>query len=70
MKYRIVEKYDLPTGDIKFFPEFRKFWIWFSFVDMTMFPTVIKYDSYESARKFVEKQIKKPSPRYYYITEK
>jgi hypothetical protein len=69
MKYRITEKYDIATGDVKFFPEFRKLGIWFPFMSTVVFPTVIKYDSYESARKFLDKQINKPKTKYYYIKE-
>lgn len=67
MKLRIVEKYDIASGDVKFFPEYRKFGFWFPFMSVVVFPTVIKYDSHESAQKFLNKQIYKPKPKYYYI---
>lgn len=65
--YRITEKYDISTGDVKFFPEKRKFGFWFPYMNMVVFPSVIKYDSYESAKKFLEKQINKPEPKYHYL---
>jgi hypothetical protein len=67
MKYRIAEKYDTASGEVKFFPEFRKFGFWFPFMTAVVFPTVIKYDSYESADRFLAKQINKPNPKYHYL---
>lgn len=66
MNYRIVERADT-TGEIKFFPQYKKFIFWINFIKVDMFPEVIKYDSYQSAEKFIKRQIEQPEPRYYYI---
>jgi hypothetical protein len=66
MKYRVVEKSDL-TGELCFFPQYKKFFIWWNFVEMEMFPKVIKFYSLESATKFIKKQFKNPERKIYYI---
>ncbi len=40
MKYRIVEKSDL-SGEICFFPQYKKLFFWFNFMEMELFPKVI-----------------------------
>lgn len=65
-KYRIVEKQNL-NGNIVFVPQERKLlFFWMSFVEMTMFPKRIEFETVESARKFIRRQSQKPQERYYY----
>jgi hypothetical protein len=66
MRYRIVEKADL-TGEICYFPQYKKFWIYWNFMEMDVFPRVIKFHSLESARKFIDKQLRSPKYKYHYI---
>jgi hypothetical protein len=66
MKYRIVEKPDL-SGEICFFPQYKKFFIWWNYVEMEIFPKVIKFYSLESATKFIKKQLNKPKEKIYFV---
>lgn len=66
MKYRIVEKADL-SGEICFFPQYKKFFFWLNFMEMEVFPKVIKFYSLESATKFIKKQLKNPEKKIYYV---
>lgn len=66
MKHRIVEKPDL-TGEVCFFPQYKRFFIWWNYVEMEMFPRLIKFHSLESATKFVKKQLNSPKEKIYFI---
>jgi hypothetical protein len=66
MKYRIVEKADL-SGEICFFPQYKKIFFWFNFMEMEVFPKVVKFYSLESATKFIKKQLKNPEKKIYYV---
>jgi hypothetical protein len=66
MKYRIVEKSDL-SGEICFFPQYKKLFFWFNFMEMELFPKVIKFYSLESATKFIKKQLNNPEKKIYYV---
>lgn len=66
MKYRIVEQLDL-SGEVCFFPQYKKFFIWWNFMEMEIFPKMIKFYSLESATKFIKKQLKTPEKKFYYI---
>lgn len=66
MKYRIVEKADL-SGEICFFPQYKKLFFWLNFMEMEVFPKVIKFYSLESATKFIKKQLKTPEKKIHYV---
>ncbi len=66
MKYRIIEKADL-NGEIYFFPQYRRFFVWFNFMEMEVFPKIIKFHSLESATKFVRKQLNNPEKKIHYV---
>ena len=66
MKYRIIEKADL-NGEICFFPQYKKLFFWFNFMEMEVFPKVIKFYSLGSATKFIKKQLNTPEKKIYYV---
>lgn len=66
MKYRIVEKADL-NGEICFFPQYRKLFFWFNFMEMEVFPKMVKFYSLESATKFIKKQLNTPEKKIHYV---
>lgn len=66
MKYRIIEKADL-KGEICFFPQYQRFFIWFNFMEMEVFPKIVKFYSLESATKFVRKQLNNPEKKIHYV---
>lgn len=66
MKYRVLEKADL-SGEICFFPQYKKFFLWWGFYDFDFPPKIIKYYSLESAKKFIQKQTNKPKSKIYFI---
>lgn len=66
MKYRVVEQADL-SGEICFFPQYKKFFIWLNFMEMEVFPRIVKFHSLESATKFIKKQLKNPKKKIYYV---
>jgi hypothetical protein len=65
-RYRIVEKADL-TGEICFFPQYKVLWMWMNFIEVEVFPKVIKFYSLESANKFITKQKSAPKQKIHYI---
>lgn len=65
-KFRILEKTDI-SGDICFFPQYQKFFIWFNFYEMEVFPKVIRFYSLNTAKDFIEKQKQSPSVKIHYI---
>lgn len=46
-----------------FFPQYKKLFFWFNYVEIEIFPKVIKFYSLESAMKFIKKQINKPKEK-------
>lgn len=66
MKYRIIEKSDL-NGNIKFYPQQKKLFFWFPFIKTEVFPVEICYDSYESAKKFIDRHKNQPKIRIHYV---
>lgn len=66
MKYRVLEKADL-NGEVCFFPQYQKLFIWWDFYDFDFPPKVMKFYSLESATKFIHKQMKKPKSKIYII---
>jgi hypothetical protein len=66
MKYRIVEKADL-NGEVCFFPQYRRVFLWFNFMEMEVFPKIIKFHSLESATKFIKKQLNNPEKKIHYV---
>lgn len=66
MKYRIVEKSDL-SGEICFFPQYKKFFIWWNFMEIEVFPKIVKFYSLESATRFIKKQLNKPKEKIYFV---
>lgn len=65
-KFRIIEKSDL-NGNIKFYPQQKKFLLWFPFIKTDVFPVEICFDSYQSAKLFIDRQISQPKEKVYYI---
>jgi len=66
MKYRILERADL-SGEICFFPQYRKWFLWFNFMEMEVFPKMVKFHSLESAKKFIKKQLNSPKKKIHYV---
>jgi len=66
MKYRVVEQADL-NGEVCFFPQQKKLFMWVNFYDFDFPPKVIKFYSLESATKFINKQKTKPKIKIYTI---
>jgi len=66
MKYRIVEKPDL-SGEICFFPQYKKFFMWWNFMEIEVFPKIVKFYSLESATRFIKKQLNKPKEKIYFV---
>jgi hypothetical protein len=61
MKYRILEKTDL-SGVRVFVPQYRKFFMFWYFYEMEIFPKMIKFFDLDSAKEFLKKQTQhKPS---------
>lgn len=66
MKYRVLEQADL-NGEVCFFPQYQKFFIWWSFYDFDFPPKQMKFYSLESATRFIRKQQHKPKSKIYLI---
>jgi len=65
--YRIIEEQNI-NGNIVFVPQQRKFmFFWMPFMEFTMFPRKIEFETFHSARKFLKLQIEKPKERVYYV---
>lgn len=65
--YRIVEQQNI-NGNIVFVPQERKFFfIWTPFIEMSVFPRKIEFETIESARKFLSRQIQKPKQKIHYF---
>ena len=64
-KFRIVEKADV-SGEICFFPQYNKLWVWFNFYELELFPKLIKFHSLDSARQFLQKQKQAPKIKIHY----
>ena len=66
-RYRIVEQQNI-GGNIVFVPQERKFiFFWFPFMEFSIFPKKIEFETIESARKFLNRQIIKPKEKIYYV---
>lgn len=65
-KYRIVEKADL-SGEICFYPQRKILFMWINYIEIELFPKIIKFYSLESAMKFIKKQINKPKEKIYIV---
>lgn len=61
MKYRILEKTDL-SGVRVFIPQYRKFFMFWYFYEMEIFPRMIKFFDLDSAKDFLKKQIQHKPP--------
>lgn len=65
--YRIVEEQDISGNDV-FIPQYRKFiFFWIPFMEMNVFPRRIEFETIESAKKFLKRQIDKPKETIYYL---
>ena len=65
-RYRIIEKADL-SGEICFFPQHKVLWMWMNFIEVEVFPKVVKFYSLESATKFIKKQKSAPQEKIHYV---
>jgi hypothetical protein len=66
MKYRVIEQADL-NGEVCFFPQYQRFFVWLCFYDFDFPPKQIKFYSLESATRFIRKQQNKPKTKIYSI---
>jgi len=65
--YRIVEEQNI-NGNIVFVPQQRILILfWAPFMEFTIFPKKIEFETIESARKFLNRQIEKPKEKVYYV---
>ena len=65
--HRIVEEQNI-NGNIVFVPQQRIFILfWAPFMEFNMFPRKIEFETIESARKFLNRQIEKPKEKVYYV---
>lgn len=65
--HRIVEQQNI-SGNVVFVPQERKFiFFWLPFMEFNMFPKKIEFETIESARKFLNRQIGKPKEKVYYV---
>ena len=65
--HRILEQQNI-TGNVVFVPQERKFlFFWVPFMEFNMFPRKIEFETIESARKFLNRQIGKPKEKVYYV---
>lgn len=68
MRYRVIEQADL-NGEVCFFPQYQKLFIWWNFYDFDFPPKIMKFYSLESATKFIKKQQHKPKSKIYIIED-
>lgn len=67
MNYRVLEKVE-HCGSTCFYPQHRKLiFFWFNYWEFDMFPKPIKFFSLEESKTFLQKQIKKPKNKVYYV---
>lgn len=65
--HRIIEQQNI-NGNVVFVPQERKFiFFWLPFMEFNMFPKKIEFETIESARKFLNRQIGKPKEKVYYV---
>lgn len=65
--HRIIEEQNI-NGNIVFVPQQRKLiFFWMPFMELTVFPKKIEFETIESAKKFLKRQIEKPKEKVYYI---
>jgi hypothetical protein len=65
MKFRIVEASNF-DGVICYTPQYKKFFMWMSFMDFDFPPKTIKFYSMENAKNFILKQKNKVETKYHY----
>jgi hypothetical protein len=67
--YRIVEEQNI-NGNMVFVPQQRALvFFWFPFMELTVFPKKIEFETIESAKKFIKRQIDKPKEKVHYVNE-
>jgi hypothetical protein len=67
--HRIVEEQNI-NGNIVFVPQQRiLMFLWFPFMELTVFPKKIEFETIESAKKFLKRQIEKPKEKVHYVNE-
>jgi hypothetical protein len=67
--YRIVEEQNI-SGDVVFIPQERKLlFFWMPFMELSVFPKRIEFETYGSAKKFIKRQIDKPKEKVHYVNE-
>lgn len=65
--HRIIEQQNI-NGNVVFVPQERKFiFFWLPFMEFNIFPKKIEFETIESARKFLNRQIGKPKEKIYYV---
>lgn len=65
-QYRIIEQQNV-NGNIVFVPQERKLlFFWFPFMEMTMFPRRIEFETMVNAKKFLRTQMNRPKERVHY----
>lgn len=65
--YRIVEQQNI-NGNIVFVPQQKKFILfWIPFMETNMFPRKIEFETFENAKRFLDRQIEKPKEKFYYF---
>jgi len=65
-KFRILEQKNF-IGETCFIPQYRKFFIWFSFYDFDSLPKLIKFYSFSSAKEFINVQNLSGKPKIHYL---
>jgi hypothetical protein len=68
MKFRIVERSNF-SGDLVFYPQYKKYFMWWDFWDFDFPPKRIEFYSLESATKFIKKQQNRPKENIYYLED-
>jgi len=65
--FRIIEEQNI-SGNIVFVPQQKIFiFFWISFFELSVFPKKIEFETIESAKKFLKRQIEKPKEKVYYM---
>lgn len=65
-KFRIVEKQDV-SNEVIYVPQYKKYFMWWNFMQMEIFPKIITFYSFDSAKKFIHTQMSKPDEKYHYF---
>jgi hypothetical protein len=65
--HRIVEEQNI-NGNIVFVPQQKiLIFFWTAFFELSVFPKKIEFETIESARKFLKRQVEKPKEKVYYL---